>query len=178
MSISLPPSILSHMPEETKKEFLSKAYVRAVAAHAGVNIEFSEADFGVDISFTRIKSRPGRRFDTSGLALKCQLKSSMICHMKDDHVVYDLDAKNYNDLVNSAFGILIVLWLPSNIDNWIMQDENSLSISKCAYYLDLFGRKETSNKEKQRVFIPKSQIFTVEALLRLIDQVQKRVQPL
>ena len=166
------------MPENRREEFLSEAYIRAIAARAGVNIQEFKADFGVDIGFTRINHHSRGFTDMSCLPLYCQLKASTTCETRGDQIVYKLDAKNYNDLVSSSSSVLIVFCLPPDINDWIAQDEHCLSISKCAYYLQLTDREETPNKATKTITIPKAQIFTEKALLQLIDEVQKRVQPL
>jgi len=166
------------MPDETRAEYLSKAYVRAIAARAGANIHIPEVDYGVDMAFTRVKRHSSGLTDMPDIPLRCQIKSSKDCKLRGDDIVYDLKVKNYNDLINSSSTVLIVLWLPFTIDEWIMQDANCLTVFKCAYYFEISDRTEISNKSKKQILIPKSQVFTEEALLRLIDKAQKGLQAL
>jgi hypothetical protein len=62
--------------------------------------------------------------------------------------------------------------LPPMPDEWLHQDEECLQLCKCCYYWRPLDDIETSNLNTKRIFIPKSQVFTVEALTRLVDEVQ------
>jgi len=59
-----------------------------------------------------------------------------------------------------------------------MQDENFLTVRKCAYYFEITDRTKVHNKRTKQILIPKSQIFTEEALLRLIEKAQEGLQVL
>ena len=180
MSLTLPSSLLSHMPFETREEQFSKAYVWALAARAGLNIYEGKCDFGVDISFRRVRDRenPQRYVDMGPeIPLLCQLKASTQCELRGDDIVYDLKAKNYNDLVNSSNSVLILLWLPENIEDWIVYQENCMHLFKRAYYYKIKDLIETSNKYTKTIYIPKTQVLTEEALLQLVDQAQRWVSP-
>jgi hypothetical protein len=178
MEVIPTPATSSQMPESFKAEALSMAYIRAIAAKAGVNIYRPEYDFGVDMSFGKVVQRDGRRCaDTSSMPVPFQIKASKVWELRGDTIIYDLEVKNYNDLVNSTILVLILMCLPSTSDEWLRQDEECLSLHKCCYYWrPSSGQAETLNSEKKRIYIPRSQIFTVDALTMLMDEVQARVQ--
>ena len=92
------------------------------------------------------------------------------------NIVYALEAKNYKDLVRSSNSVLIVLWLPKDIDGWLQQDATSLRIFNCAYYYKITraDRRDIPNKESKTIYIPSTQILTGDALLQLIDEIQPR----
>jgi hypothetical protein len=69
------------------EEGLSRAYVMAVAARAGVNINWREFDYGVDGTFCRVSNRNGRLTE-DGVALDYQLKASTRWRMDGREVVY------------------------------------------------------------------------------------------
>jgi hypothetical protein len=79
-------------------ESLSRAYVRALAGKAGLNLSVREYDYGVDGNFDEITIRDKRRVE-SGFSLSFQLKASTLWQRDDNTVIYDLEAKTYNDLV-------------------------------------------------------------------------------
>ena len=85
--------------EEHTKENLSRSYVQAVAAKAGVNIEVGgrSHDYGFDGAFHQV-SLIGGRWADSGISIDFQLKSSSCCRVTTTEVVYELDAKSYNKL--------------------------------------------------------------------------------
>lgn len=173
----IPTSVTSsQMPETSRSQAFSIAYIRAIAAKAGVNIYKSEEDFGVDMSFCKIIHRKDRYTDTSSMPVPFQIKSSKVWELRGDTIVYDLEVKNYNDLVNSCFCVLILMCLPPTSDEWLRQDEECLRLHKCCYYWRPSDRVETLNSEKKRIYIPRSQIFTVDALTMLMDEAQARLQ--
>jgi hypothetical protein len=79
-------------------ESLSRAYVRAIAGRAGLNLAIREYDYGVDGSFDEVIVRQNRRVE-SGFSLSFQLKASTQWQLEAAQVVYDLEVKTYNDLI-------------------------------------------------------------------------------
>lgn len=159
------------------EEALCRAYVEAVAGRAGVTISFPLHDYGEDISFKSIKVSNGRH-RTSRTQLLAQLKASKNCIFTKEAVGYDLEAKAYNDLVyktedglGSPF-ILIVLCLPKNPAEWLEVSEEQLLLRKCCYWHHLVG-EPTNNVGTKRIFIPRSQLFTPDALKDLLEQAKK-----
>ncbi len=173
MEVIPTPATSSQMPESFKAQALSGAYIRAIAANAGANIYKSEEDFGVDMSFCKIVHRHGRYTDAFSVAVPFQIKASKVWELRGDTVIYDLEVKNYNDLVNSRIGVLVLMCLPPTSDEWLRQDEECLCLHKCCYYWRPSDRAETLNTEKKRIYIPRSQIFTVDVLTMLMDEAQE-----
>lgn len=170
------------MPDSDRAEELSVAYACAIAAHAGINTTISRKDFGIDISFRRVwKRRSDNHYtDMPGLSIPSQLKSARAPEWKfrAGKIVYDLRAKNYNDLVTSTNGFLILMCLPSSIDEWLLQGEECLHLYKCCYYwIPGLEDIETPNKHTKTIYIPREQLFTVGALTTLVDQVQLGITP-
>ena len=159
------------------QEGLSRAYVQAVASYAGVNVGNSQLDYGIDGTFRKIQKIGGRYFDI-GVALDFQLKASIQWQFDGDYVVYDLEAKTYNDLVNRGKKkravplILIVLCLPKNQEEWIEINEEGLLLKKCCYWLIVKGEK-TENSSSKRVKIFREQMFTSAALTKLLGSIIK-----
>jgi hypothetical protein len=174
----IPTSVASsHMPITTRAQALNKAYVQAIAAKAGVVIYEPKDDFGTDLAFAKVTRRQsGRRTDTKSIIVPFQLKASKDWAFRGDTVIYDLEAKNYNDMVDeSSMEVLILMCLPATFDEWLYQDEECLRLHKCCYYWQPSDHIETPNENTIRIVIPRSQIFTSEALTRLLDQAQARV---
>jgi hypothetical protein len=172
MGILPTPEASSHMPETFKMEALSRAYVSAIAAQAGVNVYMPQRDFGTDMIFSKVIERKegSRHTDTWGLTIPCQIKASTIWGLREDTISYDLEVKNYNDLVNSNNLVLILMCLPPSPDEWLYQDEACLRLHRCCYYWRTLDKVETTNTSTKRIFIPRSQIFTVESLIRLVEE--------
>lgn len=94
----IPLAITIVLTDQHIAEALSRAYVRAIAGRAGLNLAIREYDYGVDGSFDEVVIRQNCRVE-SGFSLSFQLKASIQWQLDDTQVVYDLDAKTYNDLI-------------------------------------------------------------------------------
>ena len=86
------------MPQQTVEELLSLAHVQAIAGQAGVSMSYFDLDYGFDGTFRSLRAR-GSRLVTQGLAVDFQLKASVNYLIEPKYIVYDLDVKNYNDLI-------------------------------------------------------------------------------
>lgn len=172
-------------PETERSEELSIAYVSAVAAHAGIKVEsVSHKDHGTDMTFKRLRKRTidNRYSDMDGIMVPCQIKSARFPEWreskKDDTISYDLRAKNYNDLVNSTFGFLVLMCLPATIDLWVLQDQECLRLYKCCYYwIPGLDDEETDHTRTKTIHIPREQLFTAETLASIVDDAQPRIEP-
>ncbi len=157
------------MTEEQQKEQFSKAYVRAVAAAASVNVYEPEVDDdSVDIGFA-IRSVIGR---PQPPRLEAQLKCTAVADSDGQNFRFELKLKNYTDLRGDHYvpRVLIVVVLPAEPKDWLIQNHESLALRHCGYWLSLRAFPETTNTAKVTVPIPRSQMFTVEALRNLLGE--------
>ncbi len=168
------------------QEDLSRAYIQAVAAKAGVNLSLGTQshDYGVDGTFHQVairtrtdaqgKSRQRRL--NSGFNLEFQCKASKEWVSEPSEIVYDLEVKTYNDLVqrstslNATPLILILMCLPSQEGDWLDLTEHHLLLRKCCYWHRLTGL-ESDNLERKRIRIPKVQLLDPLAVTTLLGQV-------
>lgn len=91
------------------QENLCRAHILAVGAMAGVNLCFTrEQDYGVDGQFDPVVVRDGRRIE-SGFSLPFQAKSTTRWERKDSCIIYDLEAKSFNDMVTRPEGASTLL---------------------------------------------------------------------
>jgi hypothetical protein len=161
------------------EEGLSRAYVRAIASRAGVNIGGLEFDYGMDGTFRTIYVINRRRV-TGGFSIDFQLKASTRWILDDIHIRYDLEAKTYNDLVTrsniprAAPLILVLLCLPVNPEQWLENNEEQLVLRKCCYWTRLVGT-QTNNTESHRIRIPRDQLLTSESLTSMLRLVENGV---
>lgn len=157
-----------------QKEALSQAYVRAVIAKAGFNFGKTDFDYGIDGTIKDVVNRNGRYVD-SCFGINFQLKSSCDVTFENGFVIYDLESKNYNDLVvesSTLPNILILLALPKNSDEWLEVTTEQLVMRKCAWWCSLEGREPTANQATKRITIPDCQIFSPAALVDLMKKVK------
>jgi hypothetical protein len=158
-------------------EALSRAYVRAIAGRAGLNLAIREYDYGVDGSFDEVVVRQNRRVE-SGFSLSFQLKASTQWQLDSTYVIYDLEVKTYNDLIlrrkiRAAIPcILILLALPPDPTQWLICEESELRLQGTCYW-EYLGGNLSENRQSVRIRITRSQRLTPESLLTLVEKVKR-----
>jgi hypothetical protein len=164
------------LTEQHIAESLSRAYIRAIAGRAGLNLAIREYDYGVDGSFDEVIVRQNRRVE-SGFSLSFQLKASTLWQLDATYVAYDLEAKTYNDLIlrrsmRAAIPcILILLALPPDSAQWLVCEESELKLRGTCYWQYISGEL-SENRQSVRIRIPRSHRLTPESLLTLINNVK------
>ena len=155
-----------------QKEQFSIAYVRAVIAAAGYNVykmEVDEDSVDLGIAATASLDLPLRpRLD---LQLKCTAAEGVL---DDEFIHFPLKVKNYGDLSNIGLvpQALVVVLVPTEVEDWLTQTEEQLVLRRCAYWLSLLGHSPVNNTESVTVRIPRAQQFTplaVQDMMRRIN---------
>ncbi|MBW4667355.1 MAG: DUF4365 domain-containing protein [Cyanomargarita calcarea GSE-NOS-MK-12-04C] len=157
-----------------QKEEFSYAYIYTVTSAAGYSFQKSSRILdvgGIDATITGIVSD-----DTLYQPqLDLQIKSTSLDIQSEEVIRYPLKIKNYNELRKEktvAPRILVVVLIPENQEEWINQSETELCMRRCAYWLTLRGQPQTTNTESITVYIPRENLFTVNALKTLMQQIQ------
>ncbi|WP_270853504.1 DUF4365 domain-containing protein [Roseburia hominis] len=165
------------MDETHIKEELSVSYVKAVSASAGMTCDIRDRDYGIDGSINDIVYRSSRkRYTESGFAIDFQLKSTVTAEIVNNKVVYDLEVKNYKDLIERNVGrqrILILYVLPEEENQWVSISSEKTVLKKCAYWCSLRGLQDVNNSARVRIKIPDSQLLTRDELIRIMNIVKK-----
>jgi hypothetical protein len=167
------------LPRNQRQEALSRAYVRAVAAQAGVLCGETDQDFGIDLFLRAVEVHDHQCWD-AGPQLDVQLKSSTRAEVRDAEVAYDLEVRAYNLLRAQTVcrpRLLILLVLPEDETQWLQQTVDELILRQCAYWFSLFGAPPTTNQTTVRITIPRGNVFSVEALRGLLDEVSRESTP-
>lgn len=159
------------------KEGLSIAYVEAVSARAGTNITSPRRhDYGIDGTFCQVTVYEDRRRER-GHKLDFQCKATVDWALEGDEIVYDLEAKTWNDLTQNngstraVRSILLLLCLPADPTRWLTVTPVELILRECCYWAYLTGAP-TENTATTRIRIPVTQRFTPEALTALLTQIE------
>lgn len=162
------------LPEQQVEEILSWSHVEAVAASAGADIFRPRYDCGIDGTFREIQQR-GRQYLPSQFPLDFQLKASKRCILENSCVVYDLEVRAYNHLVernnritNPRFPpcLLLLKTLPREAP-WLKPLEEGVFLAGLCYWHLLKG-EPTQNRGTVRIRIPRTQRFVSEALGELL----------
>ena len=160
-----------------QKEQFSKAYVRAVVAAAGYTVSVPEVDED-SVDFT-IHSR-GITGPRRSPQLDLQLKCTAAPRAKDP-VPFELDRKNYIDLQGDDFTVprlLIVVFVPTDLEVWLDHSEERLVLSHCGYWLSLRTAASLQAEQKSiTVHLPRTQQFCVEQLRSILNNVSAGVMP-
>jgi hypothetical protein len=156
--------------EQHTEESLCRAHIYAVAGVAGVNHSTDNFDYGVDGRFTPIVRR-GDRLVCSGFPLDYQAKATINWELKDYKIVYDLEAKTYNDLAHRTPAetslILILLCLPKERSAWHAANCDETILRNCCYWHTVTG-EPTENAQKKRIFVPSENLLTPASLQELL----------
>jgi hypothetical protein len=148
-----------------QQEALCRGYVHAVAALAGVGTTVPTPDYGIDLALRAIE-RVGERRRDAGAQLDLQLRSTTRALLSDAEVRYDIDVPTYDSLRASPPipRILVLLALPEEEGRWLSQSVEELVIRRCAYWTSLRGAGPSAATTSVRITIPRSQVFSVEAV--------------
>lgn len=164
-------------PIPIRQEDLSVAYLTALCAANGYTIMKEDHDNdGVDRTI-KCKGKPDDTCLRTSPKLDIQLKSCFSSHLRtnsDGSICYDLEAKNYNILVDSKRItpiILVVLHMYEDENLWINQTPDYLKITKCAYWISLAGQPITNNSTTKTITIPASNILSKDALKDIMIRV-------
>ncbi len=161
-----------------RKEEFSYAYIYAVVSAAGYSCQIASRPMdigGIDI----IISGQEKEYSLYPPRLEIQVKSTSTSVIENEFIRYPLKLKNYNELRKSKTlvpKILILILLPENPQEWVNHSEAELCLRKCGYWLSLKGKPQTRNVESVTVYLPRQQLFTVNAVKNLMEQVEARGQ--
>jgi len=157
--------------EQHTEESLCFAHIYALAGVAGVNYRANRYDYGIDGQFNPVVKR-GNRMIQTGFPLDFQAKATVDWNLKDDHIVYDLEAKNYNDMAlrtpAESTLILILLCLPKSRSDWHGTTLDETVMRHCCYWYLVEG-DPTPNEYSKTIYIPRKNLLTPAILLELLE---------
>ena len=157
------------------QEKISICYFSAIAAKANTifNIDSSDED-GIDATIRKeLTTKDGEGYVSQ---LNFQLKSvysrTSFGYYENGDIFYDLKVKNYNNLVTAAAvgRYLILLILPCEKENWVIESHDKITIRESIYYLSLKGNSPSSNEGTVRVRIPKENVFNHISLMNMLQK--------
>jgi len=114
----------------------------------------------------------GGRYIESGLQIDVQLKSTTRAIATDREIKYDLDVRAYDQLrrTDNILRLFVLLVLPEDEADWVVQSDEELLLRKCAYWLVLRGGLDVQSVSTVRVSIPRENLLTANALLEIIGR--------
>jgi hypothetical protein len=151
--------------EDLIKEYLSNQYVGIIAGQGGYFLDKPSHDSGIDftVRYNLKYDRPDGTFEylTAPHFCDLQIKATTTNSIKltNNHIIYDLRAKNYRDLIRRRdLGIaplfLILFILPKARNQWVKIFENRITLSKHAYwFFPDISYQDSSNESTKRIKI-------------------------
>lgn len=160
------------------QETLCFAHIYALAGVAGVNCNRNTQDYGVDGRFTEVKIRKDNRRIDSGWPLDFQAKASINWELKGNNIVYDLEAKTYDDMVtrqpSETTLILILLCLPKNQAEWYATNPDATTLRhSCYWHIEPPGQP-CGHASTKRIYIPTDRLLTPDVLRDLLTAERAR----
>jgi hypothetical protein len=170
------------MTAEQIKEQLSNRFIGVLATYSKFTLDKTELDFGVDYTAkkTYAFTHPGTgktRITADPQSIDIQLKATTVSGVIDgaNDIRYDLEANNYNDMVNRLGGIvpliLILFILPDDQNDWVELTPTELRVRRLAYWFrPPYGSAHTHNTATIRVTIPKTNVLSIDCFDTLHSQ--------
>ena len=106
--------------------------------------------------------------------VEAQVKCTDAATLSANHLAYPLKLKNYDELrpVNVLVPrILIVVLVPSVLNDWLNHTEQELALRHCGYWLSLRGQPPTANTTNVTVHLPRANQFTVAGLQGIMQRI-------
>jgi hypothetical protein len=157
-----------------RQESLSRAYVQAIAARAGVVCSVPDLDYGIDLTLRAVDEANG--FVDAGVLLDLQLKATTNADTSDPATIgYDLRVSDYDKLRRPNVPvphILIVLELPTDETAWVTQTVDELILRRAAFWISLRSRAATSVTTTTRIRIPRTNVFTASTVSDLLARIR------
>jgi len=119
------------MSRALRLEQFSRAYLRAIAAVAGLAIYEPEVD---DDSIDLGLAARGGRGTLRSPRLEVQIKATGRDLLREEGIPFPLKVKNFDDLRGKDFivpRILAVLLVPTEIEEWLQQSDEEMALRRC-----------------------------------------------
>ena len=161
-----------------QQEEFSYAYIHAVATVAGYGVIRSPRvvdNAGIDLILSALGDRNLPREPSLHVQVKCTYQDIR----NENQLAYPLDKATHHRLCRevSTSRILVVIFVPSTLTNWLTHSEEELILRHCGYWLSLRGETPTSNKKNQTVYLPRTQRFDPTALQSMMQRIDAGEQP-
>ncbi len=157
---------------------LSYAYLHAIATRAGFGCQVPNRhtdSVGVDAEIRVLDEDLADSSAFSNFSVGIQLKATTKPQKltKRGYSYFLEDVQQYNRLRSRAGPfptILVVLFLPKKPTAWLKHSEEELVLRKCAYWVSLWDAPESENETGQTIYLPQSNILSVEGLRELMSR--------
>lgn len=142
----------------------------------------SRLDYGIDGTIRQIvrvtkKETGQQRFVPSGFPVDFQLKGTSTAVDEGAQVVYDLKARNFDQIVGrkpqEAPLYLFLICFSSKVDSWVTLDSKRLVLNASAFWWRERSN-QTGNSSTVRLNIPAANRLNTDSMRRLLDSSRNR----
>ena len=110
-----------------------------------------------------------------------QLKATTQQHLeRGEYLSWQLDIEHYDSLRAAATlpHLLVVLLLPEDVEDSVEHTAEQLVVRRCGYWVNMTGMEAAPPEQKtQTVQLPKTQMFSPDALNEILEKVSKGEMP-
>ncbi|NHZ43673.1 DUF4365 domain-containing protein [Massilia aquatica] len=155
------------MTEQQIKEAISREFVRLLAYGSGFKVIDPGLDHGVDLIICpvlrRVEPSGKGRFMDSRFKLEFQTKATGLSGIVDsaDAIKFDLEVKNYNDLIYRRAGFpplhLVLVIIDPAPPQCVTLNSGKLCLASTAYwFVPEVDAQASANRRRVRIAIPKT----------------------
>ena len=156
------------MDLNTRKERFSLAYINAVATYADCTVLESKVDRGSVDGILK------RTTIAEIIGFQAKATSRDIIGRDGEQLHFPLPIRDYDNLRNAGRPfILIVVLMPDDKAQWLMQTNDELCLRYCGYWLSLEGGQEIANTNNVTIHIPTANVFGISQLADLMGKAAK-----
>jgi hypothetical protein len=165
------------LTEQNIEAELSYAYLHAIAVMCGFSCSYTHRhldDVGVDAQIDEDGRQLAADSIHTSFALHVQLKATRVPPVEQTgRFSFSLPLHRYNRLRTTRLAtprIMVVLFLPADPTEWLRHSEVALVAKRCAYWVILRGAPASENAGHQTVYIPRTQILSIESLTQIMTR--------
>lgn len=160
---------------------LSYAYLHAVASRGGFSCEVSNRHMD-SAAVDAIVREDGKMLASDSVLTSFEVHVQLKATYQPlvdvgGRWAFSLPVHQYNRLRAIRVGspkLLMVMQLPSTVDDWLRHSEDGLTAKRCGYWVSLRGAPESPNDRTQTIYIPRSQLLSPDALMDLMTRFSRR----
>lgn len=169
----------SAVPQTIAKEWVSVAYVQAIAAQIGLNLKAARWDNGIDLELGSLHP-VATDFQWQNLWICLQLKATANWEIRDGQISFFLEQKNYDCLRQRSISRQFLVLYTMNGDGarsmWLRHHAEYTQLAGRAYYLDLLNapplapRANGRSRTGRTIRIPVANRLTAASLRGLYEE--------
>ena len=165
------PQPLLAVDPKVHQGFYGEAFVAAIAAAAGFDVDFPRVGHGKDFSI----SARGPKGTSRSRKIDVQVKSWSKPRNKDGVFKYPLEVTAYNYLSGQDHDVrqyLILCLVPANAGKYAHGRHTFLRLNRSAYWFSLRDQQPDytlSDDSRKTIYVPQTNLLTVNTLTALLE---------